>query len=549
MKNSSETIAATNVSRRDLLFAGACAATALVALPAFALAEAASDSNGNPPEKPDGDGNGNGADKPDGEPPSGDKPGGQPGGQGGPGGGGADTMNFDYTGTYTGAFTADGTQESSSGVSIEATDTDQNTVLAQNAGTATVESCSLTKSGDDTDGDRCNFYGANSIVLSVNEGSQAIVNGCTLSATSEGSNAVFATDSATALVYDTTIETSAGNSRGLDATYSGVVVASQVDITTNGEHCAACATDRGGGTISVVDSTFSTAGSGSPLLYSTGNIQASNCTGTASGSQIAGMEGLNTILVNNCTLESTNRGATGSDPVADGVIIYQSTSGDAESTTGDAATFQAAASTLKSAIASGAMFYFTNTTANVVLSDTVLDFDSTAAKLAYVAGNDANNWGTPGSNGATVNFTAINQELSGDVCSDTVSTLNMYLLDGSTWEGAGSIEDNANGSTSEAPLSVNVDATSTWTVTADTTLSNLNVAEGGVVQDASGNTVTIVVAGETAVSGSGATTVTVNGSYGTTVETGSANELSTDIYDRSAFDTQFGTATTWTMGK
>jgi hypothetical protein len=111
-----------------------------------------------------------------------------------------------------------------------------------------------------------------------------------------------------------------------------------------------------------------------------------NVTGTASGSQIAGMEGLNTILIRNSQLSSTLTGATASDPIADGVILYQSTSGDAESATGEAATFQAVDSTLTSAIQSGAMFYVTNTTANVVLSGTTLDFDSRQGEPAHRGG-------------------------------------------------------------------------------------------------------------------------------------------------------------------
>ena len=526
------------ISRRQFACAAACAlGTAAIALPALALADQA---GGTPPDMPADGGQGGQGGAP-GEPPAG----GQPGG----GMGGADTMTYDYTGSYSASFTADGAENDAQGETIEATDTDQNAVLAQNAGTAVLQDCTVAKSGDDTDGDRCNFYGANSIALSVNEGSQVVLDGCTLSATSEGSNGVFATDSATAFVNGCSIDTSAGNSRGLDATYAGVIVASQVDISTQGDHCAAVATDRGGGTVSVVDGTFSTAGSGSPLLYSTGNIQVSGVTGTASASQIAGMEGLNTILVNSCTLESTNAGLTGSDPVANGIIIYQSTSGDAEATTGEAATFQAADSTLKSAIAGGAMFYFTNTQANVVLSNTELDFDSTSNKLAYVAGNDANNWGTPGSNGAQVNFTATSQQIAGDVCADTTSTLNLYLLNGSTWSGSASIEDNANGVTVDAPLSVNVDASSTWTVTADAHVSALNVAAGGAVVDAEGNAVSVVAGGQTVVQGTSGVTVTVDGAYGSDFAMGSQNELSGDVYDRSAFDEYFGTTTTWTMGQ
>lgn len=102
------------------------------------------------------------------------------------------------------------------------------------------------------------------------------------------------------------------------------------------------------------------------------------------------------------------------------------------------------------------MFYFTNTTADVVLqNNTELDFDADAATL-------------------TDNAAA----------------------------GSGT------GTASDVPITVNVDGTSTWVVTKDTTISALNVASGG-----DGNTVTIVANGKTVVSGSGDVTVTVTGSY------------------------------------
>ena len=472
-----------------------------------------------------------------------------PGGPGGGmGGGGSNTMTFDYSGSYSGALSANGTSVASSGDTASATDSDQNAALVQNGGTLDITNDTLSKSGDDTNGDNCNFYGLNSILLSVGSGSTAYLSGSSLTATSEGSNGIFATDSGTVYANDDTISTSAGNSRGLDATYDGTIVANKMTITTQGDHCAAVATDRGGGNISLANSTLTTSGSGSPLLYSTGDIQVSNVSGTSTGSQIAGMEGLNTILISNSTLTSTQTSKTASDPIADGIIIYQSTSGDAESTTGEAASFQAANSTLKSAITSGSMFYFTNTSANVVLSKTALDFDSSAANLIEAAGNDSNNWGTSGSNGATVNFTGLGETMKGNVDADTISSVNLFLLEGSTWTGAASISANSAGSTSASPLTVNVDSTSSWIVNGNSTVSNLNVASGGKVVDDSGRTVTIVAGGQTVVSGDSPYTVTVNGSYSTTVTTSSANELSTSLIDRSAFDSHYGTTTTWTMG-
>lgn len=438
-------------------------------------------------------------------------------GQGQPGGGmqgGADTMSFDYSGSYAGAIAADGEDISSDGESFTATEADQNAALVQNGGTLTLENALLQKSGDDTDGDRCNFYGVNSILTAVGEGSSATVSNSSLTATSAGSNGIFATDGATVTVSDTSIDTTADNSRGLDATYGGVITADNVDITTAGDHCAGIATDRGGGTITAADSTVSTQGSGSPILYSTGDIEVENLTGTASGSQIAGMEGLNTICIENSTLTSSITGKTASDPIANGIIIYQSTSGDAEATTGSTATFTAKNSTLSSAIQSGSMFYLTNTSANVTLQNTELDFDSSQATLITACGNDSNNWGQAGSNGATVKVKAINQTLEGDIVADTISSINLTLTKGSTWTGSAIIQDNDSATTTtESPISITVGKKSSWIVTGDCTVSNLTVKNGGTIKDSDGQTVTIVANGKTVVEGTGNVTITVTGTY------------------------------------
>ncbi len=519
-----------NAFRRDLARVGAFALTgALVfsSAPLYALAEGAP-------------GAGSAQSQP-GEPPAGG------GGMGQ--GGGADTMTYDYSGTLSGILIADGDEIDSTGTTSSSAK-DMNAALVENGGTLTLDNATLEKSGDDTDGDSCNFYGVNSILLAVGEGSTAKVQRSTLSATSEGSNGIFATDSAKVLAYDDEISTTAGNSRGLDATYGGEILGSALTISTEGDHCAALATDRGGGTISVTDSELKTAGSGSPLLYSTGDVEVAGVTGTASGSQIAGMEGLNTILIEDSTLSSTMTEATASDPMADVVIIYQSTSGDAESTTGETAKFQAADSTLSSAIASGSFFYLTNTTADIVLSNTVLDFDSDAAALLTAEGNDSNNWGSAGSNGATVRFTAIGETLSGAIAADTISSADIYLTDGTTWTGSASIAQNSAGSTSASPLSVSVDGTSSWIVTADSTVSNLTLAEGASVKDADGNEVQIVDgSGNVLREGSSDMTVTVEDTYSTAYDASNAGTLATSTADRTSFDEAFGTDTSFTMGE
>lgn len=454
-------------------------------------------------------------------------------------------MEYDYTGELSGAVTADGEEVTRDGETISTETKDQNVGLAQNGGSLTLTDATLDKSGSDTNGDNCNFYGINSILLSVNDDSVIKVADSKLTADSTGSNAIFATDGGTVYANNNTIVTSASNSRGLDATYGGTVIGNLLAISTAGDHSAALATDRGGGNISLTNSSLFTAGSGSPLLYSTGNVQVDNVKGTATGSQIAGMEGLNTILIKNSQLTSEVIGKTASDPVANGVIIYQSTSGDAEAATGETAEFEAENSTLASDIQEGSMFYLTNTTANVVLKNTTLDFDSDAANLLTIGGNDANNWGTPGKNGADVTFTGLDQELAGNIDVDTISSLDLYLLDGTTYTGATTISENAAASeTSDAPISVSIDGDASWIVTADSTVTNLHIADGGKLVDQDGKSVSVKDAsGNILASGESDVTVTVTGSYDTTVTTSDDNSLNATVIDRDDFDVAYTTNT------
>ncbi|MCB5110406.1 adhesin [Streptococcus mutans] len=461
-----------------------------------------------------------------------------------PAGGGANTTTYDYSGTNSGVLVANGSKVTSSS-KTKSTTSAQNTALVQNGGNLTLHKASLIKSGDDNNGDNDNFYGINSILLAVNERSKAYVSNSKLKASSSGSNGIFATDKATIYANKTSIATTADNSRGLDATYNGNIIANKMAISTKGAHSAAIATDRGGGNISTTNSSLNTSGSGSPLLYSTGNIQVNHVTGTSSNSQIAGMEGLNTILIHNSNLTSTMTNKTASDPIANGVIIYQSQSGDAEATTGQSAYFELSKSKLTSSIASGSMFYLTNTSANIILNQSTLNFDANKAKLLTVAGNSANNWGTPGSNGATVNFTGHQQTLKGDVDVDSISTLNMYLLDKTNYTGKTTVSTNSvNTSPSTSPITMNISKNSKWVLTGHSTVTNLNAEKGTKIVDKDGKTVSVISSsGQKLVKGKSKYSLTVTGTYSQKVTTSSSNKLSSSYIDRSGFDNYFKTTT------
>ena len=141
-----------------------------------------------------------------------------------------------------------------------------------------------------------------------------------------------------ATIKNVKITTHSDKSRGLDATYKGKINAENVIINTDGQSCAALATDRGEGEVHVKNSEINTgvsktSGRGSPLIYSTGNITVDNTKGTSYVSQIACIEGKNSIEVTNSDLAGYSEGnRKDGDNYVDlgGIFIYQSMSGDAD---------------------------------------------------------------------------------------------------------------------------------------------------------------------------------------------------------------------------
>ena len=143
-------------------------------------------------------------------------------------------------------------------------------------------------------------------------------------------------------------------------------------------------------------------------------------------------------------------------------------------------------------------------------------------------------------------FTALGETLSGNISVDTISSLDLYLLSGTTYTGAMTISENSvNTSAADAPITVNLSADSTWVVTGNSTVTDLNIASGAKIVDASGKTVTVVAGGKTVVTGDSQYTVTVTGSCGTTVAVSDANALSTDFIDRSDFDSCYAVTTSF----
>ena len=350
---------------------------------------------------------------------------------------------------------------------LSATSSDESAIVVNDGGSLNATGLTISKSGDSSNTENSEFYGLNAAVL-VQKESEATIKNTTIKTSATGANAIFSTgENAIINVSNTKITTTGNSSRGLDATYGGTINANKVTITTSGQHCAAVATDRGEGTVTVKNSILNTNGKGSPCVYSTGTISVSDSKGTATNSSCSVIEGKNSITLNNTKLTSYGVGRVDDGIDNCGVMIYQSMSGDASEGIG---TFSATDSTLtiskKSKVyETSPMFFITNTDAVINLENTKLNYGSN--QLVTVSGNDGE-WGSQGSNGGNLTLNATNQTLNGNISVDNISTAS-FILKSSTLTSTINSENNAK------EVNLSLDSSSKWIVTGDSYVTTLTL--------------------------------------------------------------------------
>ncbi len=369
----------------------------------------------------------------------------------------ANTISAD--GTYTDTtYTSTGDDENA--LRIDGADVTLDGITVDKSSGAT----SNTENGD--------FYGVNAALLATNGANVTITNAKVTSSAQNG-NGVFSYGSGTTVnISNSTITTTADNSGGIQTTGGGTTNASDLIVTTSGNSSAAIRSDRGGGTVNVDGGSYASNGYNSPAVYSTADITVKNATLTANNSEALVIEGKNSIVLENCDVTgnmSDTKGSSSEENVHN-VMIYQSMSGDADVGT---STFSMTGGTLTAR--NGDMIYVTNTHCVLTLSGVTIQNEDADGVLLWVVGNSASHgWGTAGSNGAQVEFTADGQTLTGDIVVDTISTLTMTLKNGSTFTGTISIIDNAqNGTAVSDNAVVTIESGCTWTLTGDCVITSL----------------------------------------------------------------------------
>lgn len=437
---------------------------------------------GTPPDMPEG---GTPPERPDGQRPEGGMPGGGMGG-------GANKPDSYLTVTEV---NEDSTLE---GGSYASTGTDEN-VFHVRANTFNLSDAVIDRtSADSTGGDTASFYGVGAAILTT--GGTANVTGSTITTDAAGAAGVFAYGEGVANVSDSNIHTVKDTSGGIHVAGGGTLHAKNLTVVTEGESSAAIRSDRGSGTMRVDGGSYTAHGVGSPAVYVTADIAINGSELVATGSEALCLEGLNSIRLYDSSLSGNMKDLSQNDNTWT-VILYQSMSGDSEIGEGR---FEMVGGSITSE--NGGLFYTTNTESEFVLSGVTIQAAEDSEYFLRCTGNtNQRGWGTTGANGAQSKFTAIAQQMDGDVIWDTISQLDMYVTEGSQLTGAVRSEDAGEG---EGYCTLNVDASSTWIVTGNSQLSALNCE--GTILDAGGNQVSVVgTDGTVFVEGTSEYTVTV----------------------------------------
>ena len=369
------------------------------------------------------------------------------------------------------ADTSASTAKTPSKDDIEISETYENNADEEHAITADGEEASYSniaviKTGE-ASGDEADFYGANAAIFATN-GATLNLSEITVDTDGTHANGVFSYGEGTTVnISDSVIETTGNCSGGLMTTGGGTMNATNLLIHTTGNSSAAIRSDRGGGTVTVTGGSYTTEGTGSPVIYSTADITVSDAQMESTASQGVVVEGQNSVTLNNVTLTASNvKKNSDKSEWYQAVMIYQSMSGDADE---GLASFAMNGGTLTNL--NGDIFFVNNTTATIDLTGaSIVNEDEEGVFLRAAAAG----WGSEGSNGGHVTMTAAQQTIDGDMIVDEVSSLNLYLKESSSFNGA------INSDGESGDVYVEIEDGSTWTLTGDSYITSLTCGAGSI---------------------------------------------------------------------
>ncbi len=324
-----------------------------------------------------------------------------------------------------------------------------------------------------------------SAVCAEGSGTELTVTGPDIVSSSGGTNSAdssfYGTDAA-ALAYGSSAISASG----------GSIAMTGGSITTTGQYGSGVFAFGDGAAISLDGTSVTTTAANAygAAAAQGGKVTATSGAFNVSDAEAVVVEGAGAITLNGTTLNSSQ----GNDR---GILLYQATSGAAASVTPaftmtNGSIKYTCDATKTATCASGVpangqnfpatVFAVANTTATISLTDVTISNDTATATDSngtLLTAAALGTWGTAGSNGGNVTFTAYGETLAGDVVVDANSTAALTLnADTATPAVPSTLTGAINAANSGSKtVSLTLDSASTWTVTATSWLTALNGLE------------------------------------------------------------------------
>jgi hypothetical protein len=339
---------------------------------------------------------------------------------------------------------------------------DQSGVFAERGALLTMDGITITSTLDVSLADDAHETGLGAAVIVASQ-TNATVTGGAISTTGRGSDGIFAADQGSKLTLKgAVISTRAAEAYGIELAAGAALDADGASITTLSDHAPAIAINPGS-QAKLAGGILSTGGPSSPALAARGDVTADGTvikTGYSSGLEI---DGEHTVTLSRVSFDSGDRG----------ILLYQSAMPAAQAgpvTASSAATapYDGPVATATLSMEGGKI----NTAREAFLISNIrgvitLHHVDIASQSGVIVKAAAAKWGPLGRNGGYARIDAERQTLNGDMVTDILSSIRLDLKDGSTFAGK-----------TTANVDVSLDASSTWTLTADTRVGQLIDPDG-----------------------------------------------------------------------
>ena len=346
--------------------------------------------------------------------------------------------------------------------SITPTKPDQSAVFAERGALLTMDGITITSTLDVSLADDAHETGLGAAVIVASQTS-ATVTGGAISTTGRGIDGIFVADAGSKLTLKgASISTRAAEAYGIELAAGAALDADGSSIATTSDHAPAIAV-KPGSRARLTNGSLTTSGPSSPALAARGDLIVDGTTiktGFSSGLEI---DGEHTATLTHVSFDSGDRG----------ILLYQSAlppaqDGKVTASSAASAPYDGPVATATLVLDGGSIhsareaLLISNVCGQITLRH--VDIASQSGVIVKAA---AAKWGPLGRNGGYARIDAHDQTLNGDLSTDILSSIRLDLKDGSKFSGK-----------TTANVDVSLDASSTWTLTADTRVGQLIDPDG-----------------------------------------------------------------------